>query len=206
MTIIGLQFNILCPIFAIGIPKVRSHLWMSPRQDSCNLFRSYIWVMKRQKQKKSILAAGKSVLFDVKTLRLFFSSREFFFSSIWTAKTSLRSVLTTVRSRKRKILSRKRNFAFEFFHLRATSFQPLGTIIPPTRLVLTNTFILANMFIRFSKIFRPTRLFQPPRLSNLPNFPTYTFIPSNSGIQEFRVTSLNQINIQIHSFFVGSKN
>ena len=81
-----------------------------------------------QKQKKSILAAGKLVLFDVKTLRLFFSSREFFFSSIWTAKTSLRSVLTTVRSRKRKILSRKRNFAFEFFHLRATSFQPLGTI------------------------------------------------------------------------------
>ena len=88
------------------------------------------WVMKLDQQRKSILAAGKLVLFDVKTLRLFFSSREFFFSSIWTAKTSLRSVLTTVRSRKRKILSRKRNFAFEFFHLRATSFQPLGTIIP----------------------------------------------------------------------------
>ena len=151
MTIIGIQFNILCPIFANPhtYPKIRRHLWMSPRQDSCNLFRSYIWVMKRQKQKKSILAAGKSVLFDVKTLRLFFSSREFFFSSIWTAKTSLRSVLTTVRSRKRKILSRKRNFAFEFFHLRATSFQPLGTII-----LLENFQTFMENFRRFENNFR----------------------------------------------------
>ena len=92
----------------------------------------YLWLVKGPELEKMYLCCWKRLLFDRKNLRLFFSSREFFFSSIWTAKTSLRSVLTTVRSRKRKILSRKRNFAFEFFHLRATSFQPLGTIIPAT--------------------------------------------------------------------------
>ena len=98
-----------------------------------------LWLVKGPELEKKYPSSWKEVvLWDEKTLRLFFSSREFFFSSIWTAKTSLRSVLTTVRSRKRKILSRKRNFAFEFFHLWATSFQPQGTYTPAEKLSTEN--------------------------------------------------------------------
>ena len=97
----------------------------------CNYLLTFVGVMTFNQQRKCILAARNWLHHWQKTSRPILFLREFSFSSIWTAKTSLRSVLTTVRSRKRKILSWKRNFAFEFFHLRATSFQPLGTIISP---------------------------------------------------------------------------
>ena len=112
----------------------------------------HLWLVKGPELEKMYLCCWKRLLFDRKNLRLFFSSREFFFSSIWTAKTSLRSVLTTVRSRKRKILSRKRNFAFEFFHLRATSFQPLGTIILQI-LSISSNFAPHSHFLDMSKNF-----------------------------------------------------
>ena len=93
-------------------------------------------VMKLQRQRKYIRAAGKSSALRWKTSGSFFSSSELFLFLDQTflfldldCLTSLRSVRQLSDLGKEKILSRKRKFAFEFFHLRATSFQPHGTYI-----------------------------------------------------------------------------
>ena len=76
-----------------------------------------------------------------------------FFSSIWTVKTSLPSVLTTVQSQKRKIISWKRKFACEFFHLCATSFQPLGTYILSPRSPFKSSRLHFHMFVHHTSAF-----------------------------------------------------
>ena len=89
---------------------------------------SYGW-SRGQGQKKCIRMAEKSCTSMEKLSGSFFSSREFFLFLDLDCLTSLRSVRQPSDLGKEKILSRKRKFAFEFFHLRATSFQPHGTYI-----------------------------------------------------------------------------